>query len=244
MKLGGPAKAIYVYIQSDFGGRLTHCSPTQDDDDNPEDWTRRVVQSSAEMWNEYAIGLPFVYGGTVPTSFDETACTNYMVKRPAVFVRFVEGCDVTGQTCDPNSVKGSLRRIPNCNDAVVLSVYANDTQIPTTNSDCTSSTSNSWNWLYGSLLESISGTETPRNLRDLLNHELGHALNLGHATDDSASVVKSVMAVGVGLPTGKGQQLWNWDEDCSDMYNLGRQDVRHRYRSWRPAVTHAETLIQ
>lgn len=83
-----------------------------------------------------------------------------------------------------------------------------------------------------------------RCLRTLFNHEFGHGLNMGHSENDSPSTLNAVMTNGSSVPTGVAQQAWDWDETCSDQYNLGRNQVFHTYRSWRPAAAHSETLIE
>ncbi|MFU8803709.1 MAG: hypothetical protein ACNA8W_07875 [Bradymonadaceae bacterium] len=224
-------KALYYYVKSDFAEKLRTCSPDPDDDAVIEQHhATAVVKQAAEIWNLQARGLPLIYRGWTSQS-ESDFCANQSIDEPAIYIDFREGCllpsSCQGPFCDDTDCLdsvGSIRKIPDCNKAVRVTIWGDKTTLNSCSSDAR-------NFRLNSILASNFNNPQQRSLIRVMTHELGHALNLGHPEGTIYDNGHSVMS-----PTNRwdpGRHLFYWEKDCVDDPGVsGGRSVRHHYKSF------------
>lgn len=229
-------EVVYYYVHEDFASRFVECSPNNayDDDEFRQLNATAIVKQAAEVWNTQARGPALVYGGWTDHRAQERFCDDPSIKKPAIHIDFRAGCKLVGcgwqqcpsdgsgcadcsdQDCSSTQPIGSIRRISNCSDAMLIEIYGDTSRA------------------HGCGESSVDWSIEPSNwggrqILGVLIHEFGHALGLGHppeGLDVGFSIMSSATRRHLGL----------WEKDCvDDPFISDSRESYYNYQGYSPS---------
>lgn len=206
---GQTARDIYYYIESDFADELKVSTTwTTDDDVLSEAQVRNAIIAQAEKWNIEGTGQNLIYGGALSINNPANFC-GLVGQKPAVFIYHEPSTTLPFGTVfsitDTLDFDNDGNTTERCPGVVAMRIGSRSYQ-------------NGTAFWFGSIMPDFD---------NVILHEFGHVLELGHAHEDNPISCHSVMGYSGSCNDssnrdGNTGHLRKWDLDCVDAWQNDR----------------------